>query len=69
MMAFLATDSGFCVVLVMLDLTAAFDTVDHQILLSRLESWVGIQGGALEWFRLPFRNLFLLHLYATDARK
>lgn len=36
----LATDSGDSVVLVLLDLSAAFDTVDHQILLSRLESVV-----------------------------
>uniref|UniRef100_A0A3Q3IT75 Reverse transcriptase domain-containing protein n=1 Tax=Monopterus albus TaxID=43700 RepID=A0A3Q3IT75_MONAL len=48
---FLATDSGNCVVLVLLDLTAAFDTVDHNILISRLEHWVGIRGIALEWFR------------------
>lgn len=49
---FLATDSGDCVILVLLDLTAAFDTVDHEILISRLEQWVGIRGIALEWFRL-----------------
>ena len=48
---FLATDSGHCVVLVLLDLTAAFDTVDHDILITRLEQWVGISGTALEWFR------------------
>lgn len=48
---FLATDSGHCVVLVLLDLTAAFDTVDHEILITRLEQWVGISGTALEWFR------------------
>lgn len=48
---FLATDSGDCVVLVLLDLTAAFDTVDHKILISRLEEQVGIRGTALEWFR------------------
>ena len=34
-----------------LDLTAAFDTVDHEILISRLKQWVGIRGIALEWFR------------------
>ncbi|MBN3306707.1 RCL1 protein, partial [Amia calva] len=34
---FLATDSGDCVILVLLDLTAAFDTVDHEILISRLD--------------------------------
>uniref|UniRef100_A0A8P4K1H9 Reverse transcriptase domain-containing protein n=1 Tax=Dicentrarchus labrax TaxID=13489 RepID=A0A8P4K1H9_DICLA len=48
---FLATDSGDCVILVLLDLTAAFDTVDHEILISRLKQWVGIRGIALEWFR------------------
>lgn len=45
----LATDSGECVVLVRLDLTAAFDTVDHEVLISRLEQWVGFRGAALEF--------------------
>ena len=31
--------------------TAAFDTVDHSILISHLEHCVGIKGTALEWFR------------------
>uniref|UniRef100_A0A8C2EP51 Reverse transcriptase domain-containing protein n=1 Tax=Cyprinus carpio TaxID=7962 RepID=A0A8C2EP51_CYPCA len=48
---FLATDSGDCVILVLLDLTAAFDTVDHEILISHLRQRVGISGIALEWFR------------------
>ncbi len=47
----LATDTGDCVILVLLDLTAAFDTVDHEILISRLEQWVDIKGIALQWFR------------------
>ena len=44
-------DSGNCALLMLLDLTAAFDTVDHTILLSRLEHCVGIKGTALEWFK------------------
>ncbi len=35
----------------LLDLTAAFDTVDHNILISRMEQCVGIKGTVLEWFR------------------
>ncbi len=42
-------DNGNCVILIMLDLSAAFDTVDYKILLSRLSSWFGIRGKALSW--------------------
>ena len=35
---------------VFLDLSAAFDTVDHDMLLSRLETMFGINGLALQWF-------------------
>lgn len=38
-------------ILVLLDLTAAFDTVDHNILVSQLQHLVGICGSALDWFR------------------
>ena len=34
----------------MFDLSAAFDTVDHSILLRRMEISFGIRGAALEWF-------------------
>ncbi len=44
-----ALDNGKCVILIMLDLSAAFDTVDHKILLSRLSSRFGIHVKALSW--------------------
>ena len=45
-----ALDDGKCVMLVLLDLSAAFDTVDHGILLSLLSQCIGVQGSAYTWF-------------------
>ena len=44
-----ALDDGRCVMLVLLDLSAAFDTVDHGILLLCLSQCIGVQGSAYTW--------------------
>ena len=53
--------------LVLLDLSAAFDTIDHQVLLDRLRLSFGIRGCALQWIssylsdrtqRVSFENNF-----------
>src|SRR5664279_5282928 len=46
-----ALDKGDLVALTLLDHSAAFDTVDHDILLRRMRMSYGISGIALNWFR------------------
>ena len=46
-----ATDAGLVSVLVLLDLSAAFDTVDHSVLLDVLTERFGVEKRELEWFR------------------
>uniref|UniRef100_A0A669CXC1 Reverse transcriptase domain-containing protein n=1 Tax=Oreochromis niloticus TaxID=8128 RepID=A0A669CXC1_ORENI len=46
----MAADSGEYTVLVLLDLSSAFDTVDHSIMINRLENLFGITGVVLKWF-------------------
>jgi len=45
-----AVNDGDLSVLALLDLSAAFDTVDHDILLTRLKVSFRIRGAALDWF-------------------
>ena len=47
----LASDKKIPTVLMFLDLSAAFDTVDQRKLISILEGEIGIRGTALKWFK------------------
>ena len=44
-------DNQRVTLLVLLDLSSAFDTVDHEVLLRRLQKTFGIADTALQWFR------------------
>ena len=69
-------DSGQVSALCLLDLTAAFDTVDHDLLMLRLERQFGFCGVVLQWFRsylsdrsfrvvLSTSTSFLVHLFCS----
>ena len=44
-------DQGKAAYLILLDLSAGFDTIDHEILLKYMEAHLGIGGTVLNWFR------------------
>ena len=52
-------DNGKVTALTLIDLSAAFDAIDHDILITRLSTWYGISGTALSWFTS----------YLTDRRQ
>ena len=54
----LAIDEGKLSLLLLLDLSAAFDTIDHGILLHRLQHVFAIQGTVLSWFRFYLTKRF-----------
>ena len=49
-------DHGGCTVLASLDLSAAFDTVDHNIFLARLKATFGIKDTTIEWISSYLTN-------------
>ena len=54
----------------LLDLSAAFDTIDHFTLINRLSSWYGISGTALDWFTSYLSNQcqqVKIHDYISEA--
>jgi hypothetical protein len=46
-----AIDQGQVAALVLLDLSAAFDTVDHSVLVNVLQNRFGVTGNALNWMK------------------
>ena len=54
----LALDRKEAVFLVLLDLSSAFDTIDHALLLETLETHFGISRQALSWFRSYLTDRF-----------
>ena len=61
-------DAGKGVILVLLDLSAAFDTIDHEILVSRLQSRIGVKGHALEWFHSYLEDRYqVVHIQGESS--
>ena len=47
----LAFAKGEATAVILLDQSAAFDTIDHDTLLNSLSSWFGVSGVVLDWFK------------------
>ena len=52
----ISMDKGEVTALTLLDLSAAFDTIDHATLTDRLSDWYGISGQAQIWFSSSLQN-------------
>ena len=65
----LATDEGQMSALCLLELTAAFDTVDHELQSLRLERQFGVRGTVLQWSRsyVSSRSIRVLYEGSTSS--
>ena len=50
------SDSRSKIILLLLDLSAAFDTVNHELLIGRLQKTYGLSGNVLNWFKSYLSN-------------
>ena len=65
-------DNKMSVILVMLDLSAAFDTINHKKLMVLLDQRVGLKGNVLKWFSSYLSShTFSVHIngMASDTRE
>ncbi len=55
---FVSLDNGENVILILLDLSAAFHMVDREILINLIEHWVGLKCNVLKWFKSYLTDRF-----------
>jgi len=55
-------DYGNCTILLALDISAAFDSIDHSILCNRVSDYFGINGSVLSWL-----SSFVTHSTSPSA--
>jgi len=62
-----AADERYVSALCLLDLTAAFDTMDHDLMLLKLERQFGLRGIVLKWFQSCDRIFQVVHNGSTSC--
>ena len=68
--ALLTTDEDDLCLLILLDLSAAFDTVNHPILICILDSHIGITGNVLHLLSCYLSNLHqFVHMGTSTSQK